>query len=171
MFANALTGLACVTYNEATTKRGILMADVSVYYFMRHGGPGGKALLSKRRATLETIKARGEAVMQSRRVVDHTEVDGNGFLIGGAGDESHPEIWSQIRSLESRAKSRDAEALKIVEGTASGRRQMLHEESLELRNQARILKSRVDRIKADKLRNEDSPQRSIGYWPPRTQFG
>ncbi len=48
------------------------MTDVSVYYFVRHGGPGGKELLSERRATLETIKDRGKAVMQSQRVVDHT---------------------------------------------------------------------------------------------------
>jgi hypothetical protein len=147
------------------------MADVSVYYFMRRGGPGGRELLSERRATLETIKNRGTAVMQSQRVVDHTEVDGNGFLMGGAGDESHPELWSQIRSLEARAKSRDREALKIVEGAASGRRQMLVGESLELRNQARSLKTRVDRMRADKPRNQDSAQGPIGYWPPRPQIG
>ncbi len=147
------------------------MTDVSVYYFMRRGGRGGKELLSERRATLATIKDRGKAVMQSQRVVDHTEVDGNGFLIGGASDESHPEIWSQIRSLEARAKSRDREALKIVEGAESGRRQMLHRESLELRNQARILKTRVGRIKPDKLRNPIRAEDYVGYWPPRSQIG
>ena len=147
------------------------MADVSVYYFMRRGCPGGKELQSERRATLETIKGRGEAVMQSRRVVDHTEVDGNGFLIGGAGDESHPEIWSQIRSLESRARSRDREALTIVGDAAGDRRQILHRESRELRDQAGLLKTRVDRIKADKLRNQGPAQGSIGYWPPRPQIG
>ncbi len=89
----------------------------AVYYFLRHGGPGDEELLSKRRATLETIEDRGEVVMRSRRIVDHTEVDGNGFLIGGASEESKPELWSQIRSLESRAKSRDDEALKILEGS------------------------------------------------------
>jgi hypothetical protein len=147
------------------------MSDVSVYYFMRHGGRGGKELLSERRATLETIKDRGTAVMQSQRVVDHTEVDGNGFLIGGASDESHPELWSQIRSLEARAKSRDREALKIVEDAASGRRQMLQAESLALRNQARLLKARVDRMRADKPRNQGPAQGPIGYWPPRPQIG
>jgi hypothetical protein len=147
------------------------MSDVSVYYFMRHGGRGGKELLSERRATLETIKDRGTAVMQSQRVVDHTEVDGNGFLIGGASDESHPELWSQIRSLEARAKSRDREALKIVADAASGRRQMLQAESLALRNQARLLKARVDRMRADKPRNQGRAQGPIGYWPPRPQIG
>ena len=147
------------------------MTDVSVYYFVRHGGPGGEELLSERRATLETIKGRGEAVMHSQRVVDHTEVDGNGFLIGGAGDESRPELWSQIRSLEARAKSRDREALKIVEGAESGRRQMLQGESLALRNQARMLKIRADRMRSDTLRNQIRAADDAGYWPPRPQIG
>jgi hypothetical protein len=147
------------------------MTDVSVYYFVRHGGPGGKELLSERRATLETIKDRGKAVMRSQRVVDHTEVDGNGFLIGGAGDESHPELWSQIRSFEARAKSRDREALKIIEGADSGRRQVLQGESLALRNQARILKIRADRMRFDKLRNQIRAADDAGPWPPRPQIG
>jgi hypothetical protein len=147
------------------------MTDVSVYYFVRHGAPGGKELLSERRATLATIKDRGKAVMQSQRVVDHTEVDGNGFLIGGAGDESDAELWSQIRSLEARAKSRDREALKIAPGVESDRRQMLHRESLELRTQARILKTRVGRINPDKLRNQIRAEDSVGYWPLRPQIG
>ena len=143
------------------------MTDVSVYYFMRRSGPDGKELLSQRRATLDTIKDRGEAVMQSRRIVDHTEVDRNGFLIGGASDESHSleELWPQIRSLELRAKSRDDEVLKITDGTASDRKQMLQWESLELRNQARILKNRIDGIKADNLRDRAHALESISYWP------
>jgi hypothetical protein len=126
------------------------MTDVFVYYFMRHGGPGGKELLSKRRATLKTIQGKGEAVMQSRQIVDATEVDGNGFVIGGASDGPHAldELWPQIRSLELRAKSRDCEALKIVEGAEGERKQLLHLESIELRNQARILKTRVERTNA-----------------------
>ena len=143
------------------------MTDVSVYHFTRHRGPGGKELLSKRRATLEAIKGRGEAVMQSRLIVDHTEVDGNGFLIGGASGESHSveELWPQIRSLELRAKSRDGEALKITEGTAGDRKQMLQRESRELRNRARILKNRIDRIKAHNLRDQAHALGSKGYWP------
>lgn len=118
------------------------MTDVFVYYFIRRGGPDGKEFLSNRRATLEAIKDKGEAVMQSRRIVDHTEVDSNGFLIGGASDEPHPadELWPRIRSLESRAKSRDNEALKIVEGD---RKTALLLESLALRNEARALRDRV----------------------------
>ena len=148
------------------------MSDVSVYYFMRRGGAGDEKLISKRRATLEAIKDRGEAVMPSRRIVDHTEVDRNGFLIGGASEEAHPvdQLWPQIRSLELRAESRDVEALKIVDDAQSHHRQTLHCESLELRTQARTLKARIDRIKADELDGEDCAEAPIRYWPPRPQI-
>jgi len=122
------------------------MTDVYVYYFMRRG-PAGENFLSKRRATLETINGRGEAVMESQIVVDHTEVDGDGFLIGGVGNESHPmdELWAQIRSLERRANSRDSEALELNESTEEDRRYMLRLESRELRKQAqRLRKQRAD---------------------------
>jgi hypothetical protein len=72
------------------------MTDVYVYYFMRCRGQPDDNIPSNRRATLETIKGKGEAVMESQIVVDHTEVDANGFLIGGVGNESHPmdELWA-----------------------------------------------------------------------------
>ena len=117
------------------------MTDVYVYYFMRRG-PGGESILSKRRATRESIKSKGEAVMESQIVVDHTEVDGNGFLIGGIGGESHPtdELWAQIRSLERRANSRDREALTLNESSEGDRIYLLRLESRELRKQAQRLK-------------------------------
>jgi hypothetical protein len=126
------------------------MSDVYVYYFMRRG-PAGENILSKRRATLETINGRGEAVMESQIVVDHTEVDGDGFLIGGVGNTSHPmdELWAQIRSLERRANSRDSEALELNESTEEERRYMLRLESRELRKQAqRLRKQRADSMAA-----------------------
>ena len=43
------------------------MTDIYVYRFMRRG-PAGKNILSERRATLETIKGKGEAVMESQIV-------------------------------------------------------------------------------------------------------
>jgi hypothetical protein len=122
------------------------MSDVYVYYFMRRG-PARESILSKRRATLETIKGQGEAVMESQIVVDHTEVDGDGFLIDGVGNESHPmvELWAQIRSLERRADSRDSEALTLNENVEGQRIYLLHLESRELRNQAqRLKKQRAD---------------------------
>jgi hypothetical protein len=118
------------------------MADVYVYYFMRcHGTAGGK-ILSKRRAMLETIKNMGEPVMESQIVVDHTEVDRNGFLIGGVDSESHPmdERWARIRSLERRANSRDYEALQLNDGSDASRKYVLSLESRELRKQAHELK-------------------------------
>jgi hypothetical protein len=126
---------------------------VYVYYFMRCGGAVGDKIPSKRRATLETIKRKGgDAVMESQIVVDHTEVDGNGFLIGGAGNESHPmdELWSQIRSLERRAKSRDSEALTSNESDQGQRNYLLLLESRELRAQAQQLKQQ----RADSMTGE-----------------
>ena len=149
------------------------MTDVVVYYFMRSSVPAGEEALSKRRATLATIQRMGEAVMQSRHIVDHTEVDGNGFVIGGASSDSHSldELWPQIRSLELRAKSRDDEALKIVQNTDSARVRTLRQESVELRNQAQILKARVDRMRAEHLGSPDREQEPASYWPPPAQLG
>src|SRR6202035_840351 len=102
------------------------MSDVYIYHFMRRG-PAGENILSKRWATLETINGKGEAVMESQIVVDHTEVDGNGFLIGGVDNESHPmdQLFAQIRSLERRANSRDSEALTLSESIEGQRIYML----------------------------------------------
>jgi hypothetical protein len=131
------------------------MTDMYVYYF-RRCGPHGENILSKRRATLQAINGRGEAVMESQMVVDHTEVDGNGFLIGGIGDESHPmdELWAQIRSLERRANSREGEALKLDESTEGDHKYFLKLESRELRKQAQILR----RQRADAMANEPGKQ-------------
>jgi hypothetical protein len=128
------------------------MTDMYVYYFMRRRGPANENILSKRRATLEAIKSKGEAVMESQVVVDHTEVDGNGFLIGGVGGDSSPmdELWAQIRSLERRANSRDSEALSLNESAEGDRIYLLRLESRELRNLARQLKNQ----RADLLTNE-----------------
>jgi hypothetical protein len=142
------------------------MTDVYVYYFMRYDGPTGENILSKRRATLETIKSRGgEAVMESQIVVDHTEVDGNGFLIGGVGNALHPmdELWAQIRSLERRANSRDSEALTLNESGEGQRIYLLHLESRELRNQAqRLKKQRADSL-AGELGNRSNAQDFVPF--------
>ena len=117
---------------------------------MRRGGKAGGAFLSKRRATLETIRGRGEPVMESRLIVDHTEVDANGFLTGRASDNSQPvdELWAQTRSLESRANSRDSEALRLDDGVDAEKKYRLRAESRELREQARGLRTRLAAIKA-----------------------
>ena len=85
--------------------------------------------------------------MESQIMVDHTEVDGNGYLVGRSGNESHPtdELWAQIRSLERRANSRDIEALTLNESGEGARSYLLRLESRELRKQAqRLRKQRAD---------------------------
>jgi hypothetical protein len=127
------------------------MSDVYVYHFVRRG-PAGENILSKRRATLETIKGKGEAVMESQIVVDQTEVDSNGFHIGGIDNESLPieVLWAQIRSLERRANSRDSEALILNESGEGARIYLLRLESRELRKQAQSLrKHRADSMAGD----------------------
>lgn len=117
------------------------MTDRYVYYFMRRHGSAGAGILSKLRATLEAIKGLGEALMESQIVVDHSEVDADGFVIGGFGGEPHStgQHWPQIRSLELRAKSRDAEAADLDEQTDGAYKYMLELESRELRSQAKKL--------------------------------
>jgi hypothetical protein len=141
------------------------MTDVYVYYFIRCRGPAGENILSNRRATLEAIKGMGEAVMESQIVVDHREVDGDGFLIGGVGNESHPmdELWAQIRSLELRANSRDSEALKLDESTEGDRIYMLSLESRELRAQAQRLKKQRTGLMVDTLDNSSSEQDFVQF--------
>ncbi len=98
--------------------------------------------------------------MESHLVVDHTEVDGNGVLIGGIDYQSHPmdELWAEIRSLERRANSRDSEALTLNESGEGARIYLLRLESRELRNQAQMLrKQRADSM-AGELRNRSDSQ-------------
>jgi hypothetical protein len=136
------------------------MTDVYVYYFMRSRGPAGDHILSKRRATLDAINGKGEAVMESQIVVDQTEVDDNGFVIGGVSNEAHPmdELWAQIRSLERRANSRDSEALTLNENAEGDRIYMLRVESRELRNQAQRLKKQRADLMTSELGNRIDSQ-------------
>jgi hypothetical protein len=123
------------------------IADVSVYYFMRAGGPAGAKSRSKRRATLDAIRGKGEPVMESQLVVDHTEIDANGYLTGRASEDSHPshELWAEARSLDSRASSRDDQVLALGD-TGGDRKSVLQAESRELRDKARELRERLSAI-------------------------
>jgi hypothetical protein len=123
---------------------------VYIYYFKTSNGSDGKDILSMRPATLDAIKGRGEPVMESQIVVDHTELDADGFLVAAIGNDSKAldYIAFQIRSLETRAASRDIAAL----ASADRREQyMLSLESRELRKQARALKSRRTEMRAGEL--------------------
>jgi hypothetical protein len=136
------------------------MTDVYVYYFMRCPGSAGENIVSKRRATLEAIKGKGEAVMESQIVVDHTEMDGSGFLMGGIGNESNPkdELGAEIRSLERRANSRDREALELSDSAEGAQIYLLQLESRELRSQARALKKDRADLMTSELANRNDAQ-------------
>jgi hypothetical protein len=126
------------------------MCDVYIYYFKTSNGPNGKRILSNRPATLDAIKGRGEPVMESQIVVDHTELDADGFLLAAIGNDSNAidEIAAQIWSLEVRAASRDNAALASADRIEQ---YMLSLESRELRKQARNLKSRRTEMKVGEL--------------------
>jgi hypothetical protein len=113
---------------------------VYLYYFIASNGPNGENVLSTRPASLEAIKGRGEPVMESQIVVDHTELDGDGFLVAAVGSDSRRinDNSAQIRSLEVRAASRDNEAIASADEIE---KYMLSLESRELRKQARVLKN------------------------------
>jgi hypothetical protein len=116
---------------------------------MRYGEAAGSR--SKRRATLQGIAGKGEPLMESRLIVDESEIDANGFLTGRASDDSDPihELWAEIRSLESRANSRDREALTLHEADHRERMQTLRAESRDLRNQAAGLRVKLYATRAD----------------------
>ncbi len=125
------------------------MSDVYVYYFV---GPSTNYKLSSRPATLAAIKGHGEPIMESQIVVDHSEVDGNGFLVSTVGNDSYAvnELTAQIKSLELRARSRDTE---VGESGAAETKDsyMLGLESRELRSQARQLKTERTHLMADEV--------------------
>ena len=137
------------------------MCDVYIYYFIPSNERNAD-LLSTRPATLEAIRGRGEPVMATQLVVDHTELDGDGFLVASAGNISHEidNIAAQIASLETRAASRDNEASASADGIEQ---YMLSLESRELRNQARLLKTMRTELVAVELESKIDPQDSIQF--------
>jgi hypothetical protein len=132
------------------------MTDKYVYHFTGRFGPGGEIAVSPRAATLEAIQARGAPVMESQIVVDHTELDCDGFLVRfGTSTNPIDSLWSLIRSRKLRAASRDAEALQLNEGTDGERRYMLQMESRELRRQAERLKAQRIELLTAKFQGHD----------------
>ena len=51
------------------------MPDAFVYYFLIRDRSSGKLVSSKRRATLDAIKSKGEPLLESQMAVDDSEVD------------------------------------------------------------------------------------------------
>jgi hypothetical protein len=136
------------------------MADRYIYYFMARDAATGDTRLSPRPATLAAIAGRGEPVMESQLVVDHTELDDNGFFVAGSGGDARAaeDISAQIRSAELRAASRDSEALSMNDGAEGRDKYMLTLESRELRGQARRLKlERADSPADEPANRNDRP--------------
>ena len=75
--------------------------------------------MSARPATLEAIKSRGTPLMDTQIVVDHSEVDPDGFLTASAANDSPAlnDFAAQIASLHARAASRDGEAIANTNGS------------------------------------------------------
>jgi hypothetical protein len=95
------------------------VSDVHIFYFMIWDRATGGNVLFARPATLEAIMGRGEPVLESQMVVDHTDLDANGFLITGAGDDS-PAFDDQAAQ-----DGRDSEALESHR-SAPGNDEYLH---------------------------------------------
>jgi hypothetical protein len=131
------------------------MCDAYVYYFMAWKDAADEKALSKRLATLEAIKGKGEPIMESQIVVDDSELDGDGYFNAqvGRGSDAVNDLSAQIWSLEARAASRDLEASKLNEGSEGKDKYMLSLESRELRGQARKFRRRRSELLADERGN------------------
>jgi hypothetical protein len=136
------------------------MSDVYIYYFTESTGPYGEDALSARPATLDAIKGRGEPIMASQIVVDHTELDEKGYLVAtfDSGLHALSDLARQIASLELRAASRDREAIDCSNGE---HKYMLSLESRELRKEARKLKSPQADLVADEFANRAESAESM----------
>jgi hypothetical protein len=132
------------------------MSDVYIYHFITPAGPDGESRMSARRATLEAIKSRGTPIMDTQVVVDHSEVDADGFLTATAANDSAAlnDFAAQIASLNARAASRDGEAIANSNGADQ---YMLTLESRELRKQARNLNIERAELAASEARDRTDP--------------
>jgi hypothetical protein len=123
------------------------MPDAFVYYFLIRGRSTGRLVSSKRRATLEAIKGKGEPLLESQMAVDDSEVDAMGFLIGRSVGSADPadELWGEIRSLRLRADAREREAAQLSDSSDRERKLILRAESRELRNRSDRLRQLVQK--------------------------
>jgi hypothetical protein len=125
------------------------MPDAFVYFFLVRDRSSGRLARSKRRATLEAIKSRGEPLLESEMAVDDSEVDASGFLVGRSvgGEDPTDELWGEIRSLRLRAGSRERETEHLNDGADDARKLILDAESRELRNRADRLQQLIHTLK------------------------
>jgi hypothetical protein len=140
------------------------MTDVYVYRFIVSDGLAETNAGSTGRATLDTIKAIGDPIMESQIVVDDGELDSEGFFCENVGNDpnSKAAVTNEIKSLNLRADSRDAEALDL-DAVAGAQKYMLHLESRELRKQAQKLQSQYEFAAAE--------SNNAGETPDFAQFG
>jgi hypothetical protein len=123
------------------------MADVYVYRFIGGDGSNEANGPTQRRATLETIKAIGDPIMESQIVVDEAELDSSGFFWDSVANDVDPaeEARHEIKSLHLRAAARDREGQILADDAAgAAHKYMLQLESRELRKQAKKLEERCD---------------------------
>ena len=122
--------------------------DAYVYRFKGLDGIGDEGLGDSRRATLDTLKGRGDPVMESQTIVDHSELDTEGFFASNSGNESPSvdNVTAEIKSLGLRSKSRDSEARDLLENDDGQRKYMLQLESRELVKQAKRLSNQLEEM-------------------------
>jgi hypothetical protein len=139
------------------------MTDVYVYNFNAGNEPASQRSSPMRFATLAAIKNIGTPILESQLVVDHSELGDDGFLLRfGDGLNQIDDLWTQIRSLNLRATSRDTEALSLIEGGDGPRRYLLSLESRELRREAQRLSQTRMELVARKL---DCMTTDLGFGP------
>ena len=129
------------------------MTDTYVYEFTGPHGSQGTEAFSRKRATLEMSKGIGKPLMESRTIIDHTELDGSGFLaaISGNGSGEMNDLNAQIGYFNIRATSRDHEALKLNDHDEGKGKCMLSLENRVPRVQARKLNQQLTDLMSSEL--------------------
>jgi hypothetical protein len=127
------------------------VTDAYVYRFKGLNGINGETPGDNRRATLATLEGKGDAVMESQTIVDHSELDSDGFFASNSDDETQSvaNVTAEIKSLGLRSQSRTSEARDLVETSDGQRKYMLQLESRELVKQAKRLTSQLDEMAAN----------------------
>jgi hypothetical protein len=122
--------------------------DAYVYRFKGLDSIGKEGPADNRRATLDTLKGKGEPVMESQTIVDQSELDPDGFFASNSSNESPSEdnVTAEIKSLGLRSKSRDFEARDLVDLRDGQRKYMLQLESRELVKQAKRLSNQLEEM-------------------------
>jgi hypothetical protein len=141
-------GRQCVKSGVGSENAEYSMTDAYVYRFKGLNGISNDGPDDNRRATLDTLKGRGDPVMESQTIVDQSELDTEGFFASNSSNESQSvdNVRAEIKSLELRSKSRDFEARDLAENSDGQRKYMLQLESRELVKQAKRLSNQLEEM-------------------------